>query len=141
MRRSRMVLVVIVLAVIAAVAVGVSRRGDGAIEVTAEPVRREPVFRSSVTASGQIVATRYADIGSNVMGKIVALPVKEGDRVKAGQLLARIDAVQARAEFSAASAAVEAQQAETGGRHRPDSRARGRTSPSRKHGTRRPGRR
>ena len=29
---------------------------------------------------------RYADIGSSVMGKIVSLPVAEGERVKAGQL-------------------------------------------------------
>ena len=114
MRRSRLVLVAIVLAVVAAIGWSVMRNGNGAVEVTVEPVRRAPVFRSTVTASGQIVATRYADIGSNVMGKIVALPVKEGDRVKAGQLLARIDPVQARAEFTAASAAVEAQQAETG---------------------------
>jgi HlyD family secretion protein len=104
----------VALAVAAVVVVAVRRNGNPAVEVTVETVRRAPVFRANVTASGQIVATRYADIGSNVMGKIVALPVKEGDRVRAGQLLARIDPVQARAEYSAASAAVGAQQAETG---------------------------
>jgi HlyD family secretion protein len=113
MRRSRVVLAVLGVTVAVAVVVGLRRGGNGAIEVTAEPARRQPVFRSSVTASGQIVATRYADIGSNVMGKIVSLPVKEGDRVETGQLLARIDPVQARADLSAAAAAVEAQQAET----------------------------
>jgi len=45
---------------------------------------------------------RYADIGSSVMGKIVSLPVAEGDRVVAGQMLARIDPVQAQSDASVA---------------------------------------
>ena len=103
-------LLVAMVATVLALAVRRSRRAG--LDVTAEPARRVPVLRSPVTASGEIVATRYADIGSNVMGKIVALPVKEGDRVRAGQLLARIDPVQARADVSAAQAAVEALAAE-----------------------------
>ena len=59
--------------------------------------RRSPAasLQSFVTASGEIVATRYADIGSSAMGRLVELPVSEGDRVQAGQVLARIDRVQA----------------------------------------------
>lgn len=87
------------------------RNGD-AVVVEAGKIARQPVFRSYVTASGEIVATRFADIGSNVMGKIVSLPVKEGDVVKAGQLLARIDPVQAQSEVDAASAGVQALEAE-----------------------------
>ncbi|MCU0255365.1 MAG: efflux RND transporter periplasmic adaptor subunit [Vicinamibacterales bacterium] len=101
--------VLLLVAMIVTVLLLAIRRGNGsAVEVTLEPVGRVEVFRSTVTASGQIVATRYADIGSNVMGKIVALPVREGDRVRAGQLLARIDPVQARADVTAAQAAVQA---------------------------------
>jgi len=37
-----------------------------------------------------------------MMGKIVALPVREGDRVKAGQVLARIDAVPAQSDATSA---------------------------------------
>jgi HlyD family secretion protein len=114
MRRVKWLIALVVLAALVAAAFAM-RRGNGAtVEVTTAPVRRTPVFRSTVTASGQIVATRYADIGSNVMGKIVALPVKEGQRVRAGQLLARIDPVQASAEATAARAAVQAQTAEAG---------------------------
>lgn len=105
--------VVLLLAMVLTVVTLGLRRGNGSgTEVTAQPVEQAAVFRALVTASGEIVATRYADIGSNVMGKIVALPVKEGDRVRAGQLLARIDPVQARAEVSAARAAVDALAAE-----------------------------
>ena len=47
------------------------------------------------------------------MGKIVSLPVAEGDRVKAGQLLARIDPAQAQSEASSARAQVSALEADT----------------------------
>ena len=76
-------------------AVFVARRGGGGVAVDPQPAARKAVFRSTVTASGQIVAQRYADIGSSVMGRLVELRVKEGDAVKAGQIVARIDAVQA----------------------------------------------
>jgi len=71
-------------------------------------VETRDVFRSTVTASGEIVAERYADIGSSVMGRLVSLPVREGDRVRAGQVVARIDAVPARSDRDAAAALVRA---------------------------------
>lgn len=88
-----------------------SRRPD-AVEVDAGNVTRRARFQSSVSASGEIVATRYADIGSSAMGKIVSLPVAEGDRVRAGQLLARIDPVQAESDASGAVAQMRALEAE-----------------------------
>jgi HlyD family secretion protein len=75
-------------------------------------VERRAVFRSTVTASGEIVAERYADIGSSVMGKLVSLPVREGDRVRRGQVVARIDPVPAASERDAAAALVRAAEAE-----------------------------
>jgi HlyD family secretion protein len=42
------------------------------------------------------------------MGKIVSLPVRESDRVTAGQVLARIDAVQAQSNLASAEAQVRA---------------------------------
>ena len=62
----------------------VARRGPARVAVDVAPVTRQAPFRSTVTASGEIVATRYADIGSSAMGKIVSLPVAEGDRVAPG---------------------------------------------------------
>lgn len=83
-----------------------------AIEVTTARAERVGSLQSIVTASGEIVASRFADIGANVMGRIVELPVKEGDRVEAGQLLARIDPVQASAAADAADATVAALEAD-----------------------------
>lgn len=112
MRRAKWLLAALVVVTLAVAAFAIRRGNGAAVEVTTGQTRRVEVFRSTVTASGQIVATRYADIGSNVMGKIVSLPVKEGQAVRAGQLLARIDPVQASAEANAARAAVEVQTAE-----------------------------
>ncbi len=95
----------------------VAGRNPDAAEVDVGSVTRRARFQSGVSASGEIVATRYADIGSSAMGKIVSLPVAEGDRVRAGQLLARIDPVQAESDASGAVAqmrALEAEQAAAG---------------------------
>jgi HlyD family secretion protein len=90
-----------------------SRRGanEGTLaEVTV--VSRTPVLQSFVTASGEIVATRFADIGSATMGRLVSLSVKEGDRVKAGQVLAQIDPVQAASAAEGAAASLRALESE-----------------------------
>jgi HlyD family secretion protein len=99
-------LVLGVLAVVAVAAVALGQRGPARLAVDTVSATRQARLVSTVTASGEIVATRYADIGSSVMGKIVSLPVAEGERVRAGQVLARIDAVQAESEVSSAQAQV-----------------------------------
>ena len=111
MTRNRWLLVILVAAA-AIVVFAVSGRGPTRVSVDVGAVTRQTRFRSTVTASGEIVATRYADIGSSVMGKIVSLLVVEGDHVKAGQVLARIDAVQAESDVSSASALVRALEAD-----------------------------
>ena len=96
------------LAIVIAGAVLVSRlrsRSD-AVLVTTARIERIASLSSVVTASGEIVASRYANIGSTMMGRLVALTVKEGDRVTAGQVLARIDPVQAASGADAAAAAL-----------------------------------
>lgn len=101
--------------VLAVLALAFSRRGPARVLVDVGAVTRQAVFRSTVTASGEIVATRYADIGSSVMGKIVSLPVAEGERVEAGQVLAQIDAVQAQSDVAGATEQVRALEAEQNG--------------------------
>ena len=101
-------LAVVAVMVLGGAALVVSRRGASGVPVDVGSPTRHATFRSTVTASGEIVATRYADIGSSVMGKIVSLPVRESDRVTAGQVLARIDAVQAQSSLASAEAQVRA---------------------------------
>ena len=49
---------------------------------------------SVVSASGEIKPKTYVNIGANAFGKITKLYVKEGDRVKKGQLLAQLEKMQ-----------------------------------------------
>jgi HlyD family secretion protein len=56
---------------------------------------------SQVTASGEIKPRTYINLGANAQGRIVDLLVREGDRVRKGQVVARIEAVQATADVAA----------------------------------------
>lgn len=108
MRRRPLLLICLLLLIVAAAVAGIAGRGPRPTEVDVDRVVRRQPFRSYVTASGEIVAARYADIGSSVMGRLVSLPVREGDRVAAGQVLARVDPVPAETETRAAEAALHA---------------------------------
>src|SRR5947207_5488773 len=63
---------------------------------------------SVVSASGEIKPKTYVNIGANAFGKITKLYVKEGDRVKKGQLLAQLENVQSSADVNATQASLEA---------------------------------
>ncbi len=65
---------------------------------------------SVVSASGEIKPKTYANIGANAFGRIVKLHVKEGDRVKKGQLLAQLEDVQPLADVNSTRASVQASQ-------------------------------
>ncbi|MEO8358481.1 MAG: efflux RND transporter periplasmic adaptor subunit [Vicinamibacteria bacterium] len=102
----RKALIILVLLIGAGAFVMLRRPKDTPVDTTL--VARRESFRSFVTASGEIVAKRYADIGASVMGRVISLNVKEGDRVREGQGLARLDPVRAESEVDAARAAVKA---------------------------------
>jgi HlyD family secretion protein len=90
--RKRRILVGLGAILVLGVAVGfkVAQDRKGRVEVqTGRVVRRD--LTSVVTASGEVKPKRYVNVGANVSGKIVQLAVKEGDRVKKGQTLARIE--------------------------------------------------
>jgi HlyD family secretion protein len=63
-----------------------------------------------VSASGEIKPKTYVNIGANAFGKITNLYVKEGDRVKKGQLLAQLENVQPEADLNATQASLDAAQ-------------------------------
>jgi HlyD family secretion protein len=111
----RRILLALVLVGLATAAYFSRQRGPEAREIDVATVGRTASLQSFVTASGEIVATRYADIGSSAMGRLVGLSVKEGDRVKAGQVLARIDRVQAASSAAAAAAGLGALEADARG--------------------------
>jgi multidrug efflux system membrane fusion protein len=64
------------------------------------------------TAEGVVEAVKVSVIAPQVSGSITALPVKAGDQIKAGQLLARIDTRMANQQAASNQAQVAAAQAQ-----------------------------
>ncbi|HKY31610.1 MAG TPA: efflux RND transporter periplasmic adaptor subunit [Candidatus Polarisedimenticolia bacterium] len=87
-------LVVVIAAVVLASLKQGSRRGTKVYE---EEVKRVDRLVSTVKASGEIQPRVYVNISSQVPGEIVDLRVKEGDRVRRGQVLLQLDPEQYRA--------------------------------------------
>ena len=61
-----------------------------------------------LNASGYVVARRLATVSSKVTGRIADVLFEEGARVKQGQVLARLDASTAQAEYEVANRILEA---------------------------------
>jgi HlyD family secretion protein len=75
-----------------------------------EAVRQDLV--QSVASTGEIKPKKSVNISSNAMGRIVRMPVKEGDRVREGALLISLESIQTAADVEAAQAMLAAGQTE-----------------------------
>jgi HlyD family secretion protein len=61
---------------------------------------------AQLTASGYVVAQRRAAVASKATGRLVQLNVREGSKVKQGELLARLDASDIQAAMAQAQAGI-----------------------------------
>ncbi len=68
---------------------------------------------SVVTASGEIKPKNYINLGANAMGPLTEIYVKEGDRVKKNQVVARIENTQADANVAAQKATIASAEADS----------------------------
>jgi HlyD family secretion protein len=84
----------------------------GVVPVQTGRVARQDLT-SLVTASGEIKPRNYINIGANAMGQLTEILVKEGDRVRKGQLLAKIEDVQPAADVQAQQAALSSSEADS----------------------------
>jgi len=62
---------------------------------------------SVLDASGYVVARRQATVASKITAKMVELDIEEGDHVKAGQIIAKLDDTNIRAALNEAGAQLE----------------------------------
>jgi HlyD family secretion protein len=97
--------VIVLLAVGGLVAWNVSKDARSRIAVQTGKVAKKDLV-SVVTASGEVRPRRYVNVGANVSGKITALYVKEGDKVRKGQPLVRIESERYEAMERQSSAGV-----------------------------------
>ena len=112
---------VLPIAVAAGIAAGVAvalfaARGSfgGAIEVHLTPATLVSPSQANavLVASGYVVAQRKAAVASKGTGRLVYLGVVEGDRVKEGQIIARLEDSDVRAQLAQAEAQLQVNQAD-----------------------------
>lgn len=91
--RSLKILGIIIAVLIVVLVIGSNKgwfNGGAKITVNAEAVQKRTIVET-VTASGKIYPVTQVSISAEISGEIVDLPVKEGDKVKEGDLLMRIN--------------------------------------------------
>ncbi|MGH9671917.1 MAG: HlyD family secretion protein, partial [Bryobacteraceae bacterium] len=114
-RKWKIILGIFVILVIAAGSLAAYRYSKrGIVTVQSGRARRQDLT-ALVTASGEIKPRNYINIGTNAVSpsRIVELLVTEGQKVKRGQLLARLESVQPEAEVAAQRANLSATESES----------------------------
>jgi HlyD family secretion protein len=111
-KRTRILVVAAAVVLVGgAVAGSVIRDNRKKVTVQTGKVSRKDLV-SIVSASGEVKPRRYVNIGANVSGRIMRLSVKEGDRVKSGQVLAKIESTRFEAGARQGEEAVRAARAD-----------------------------
>ncbi len=81
---------------------------------TAEPAAAETALAapsSLLDASGYVVARRQATVSAKITGKVVEVLIEEGQQVEAGDIIARLDDTNVRAQVAQARAQLSQQRA------------------------------
>ena len=104
----------IVVVIGSTVAYSIFARNRGVVAVEAGRAVRQDLTQT-VSANGEVKPKKNVNVSSNMMGRIVRLPVKEGDRVRDGQLLVQLESIQTEADVRAAEATLDAAQADVEG--------------------------
>src|SRR2546421_7051280 len=105
---------VVVIGISSTVGYSIFARNRGVVAVQAGRVSRQDLTQT-VSANGEIKPKKYVNVSSNMMGRIVHMPVKEGDRVHEGSLLMQLESIQSEADVKSAEASLDAAQTEVEG--------------------------
>jgi HlyD family secretion protein len=108
MSAKKIIVIVAVVLVLAGIVVASILHGQANVTkvATGKVVRQD--LTSIVNGTGQIKPKTYVNIGATAFGRITHLYVKEGDRVKAGTVLAKVESVQPEATVAAQDATIAA---------------------------------
>jgi HlyD family secretion protein len=104
----KILLIVLIVLVVAGLVTGfIVRQQSGYTKVlTAKIVKQD--LSTVVSGTGQIKAKYYVNLGATAMGRITHLYVKEGEKVKKGEVVATIEHVQQEASVEGQAAAISA---------------------------------
>ena len=107
MKRKWKILLIVALVIVVSggVFASIKLNERGVVTVQTGKASRQDLT-ATVTASGEIKPKNYINLGANAMGPITEILVKEGDRVRKGQVIAKIEATQANADVLAQQATI-----------------------------------
>jgi len=99
----------LILLILVALAIPARALLQGKAVATIAPKRQ--ALLESVISSGRVITPTRVELGAELVGHVVEVAVAEGDRVRAGQVLARLRDDEQRAAFEQAKRGVEEAQA------------------------------
>jgi HlyD family secretion protein len=111
-KRKIIIATIILLALVAVVVASILARRNNFPEVQTAKVERRALLESKVTANGQVVPFEKINLTAEVSGRVTEVFVKEGDQIKRGAPLLKVDPTQLAASTSIQEAGLRAQQAE-----------------------------
>ena len=104
----KIVLIAVAVVVLAGIVIGSILHSQGSVtKVATNKVVRQDLV-SVVNGTGQIKPKTYVNVGATSFGRITHLYVKEGDHVKAGQLVATVESEQPASAVQAQTATIAA---------------------------------
>jgi HlyD family secretion protein len=105
-------IIIAIVAVVAAIVVAAVIKGKGSdgIKIATEKVMKRTIIQT-VSSNGKIQPEKDIKISPYISGEVVELYVKEGDQVKKGTLLAKIDPEIYISQFDQSEASVNTQKA------------------------------
>jgi len=111
MKKKVIIILAVVLVIAIIVILNLSSQREKSVKVTMEKVKRTDLT-STISASGEIKPKKSVNISALILGRIVKIGVKEGDEVKAGDFLLKLDSTQFEANAERDRAFIQSSQAE-----------------------------
>ena len=105
-RKKIIIASLVILAIAGAIVASVYARRTDAPEVQTAKVEKRNLLESKVTANGEVRPIQLINLTAEVSGRVTDLYVKEGDLVKKGQKIVRLDPTQQESSVSIQEAAV-----------------------------------
>ncbi len=105
MKKKTILIIVAVVVVLVLVVLNFTNSGESGTKVRAAEVTNRDLVEI-VSASGRIQPQTKVDITAQITNEIIALKVREGDRVERGQLLVVLDTVQVKSDVNQARYSV-----------------------------------
>jgi HlyD family secretion protein len=99
------ILILLVAGAVTAVIIWKANQSDSGMQYMTQDVRRGNLT-VTVTATGRLEPTNQVDVGSELSGIVAAVEADYNDRVRAGQILARLDTSKIEAQILRSNAAL-----------------------------------